>query len=152
MIGGIFLTVVTAIILTLYLTLQKPLEYDHYFGGDYNYVKENYDQIVRDSNIFDTRYSIAPPEKPEQGANQLKISIVSKQDATPVANAEIRALFTRPATNAQDIALGTLEYSGGVYSSESFEIWAKGTWILELSIDIDNLKAHRSFEFEYPEN
>ena len=149
---GTFSTVVIAIILTLYLTMRQPIEYDSFYNGDHLYVKDNFLLIEKNSVDFETKYKFHLNSTLHQGSNTLSLTLSSLHNNQPIKNATIKARLTRPATNKQDILLKPLLFKNDNFVSKPFQLLAQGTWILEIFFEIDDLKAYRTIEFEFPVN
>lgn len=167
---AIFAFTVYMIIWTIVQATKAPVIEDRSFIEKYQYVDENYNEIMNanidflkeyklelnlNGNIFpltteDIKYGQRVIEKYSQhkdslklGTNSVELSVIDLKTDKRVSLNHIDLVITKTMTNDSDINLGIKEFESkdGVYNS-NFEITEVTNWIITGKIEVDGKSGY----------
>lgn len=131
---------------TIKIAQSLPVEMDNTYFVDYRDVDTNANKMILSQKAFDERYSVNFEVKDLViGENKLDLTIVDKTN-TPVDNAVIDLVITRPHTTQTDKNLKVLSHEKGLYRFEPFVIEDQGRWQIQAKTTINNLISYNKFE------
>ncbi|MDT8445764.1 MAG: FixH family protein [bacterium] len=144
--GGMVLSV--SMVINLSLTHAR-VELDNQYPYDYHQVDDRFAELEQMARDFSQQsYALEPVGLPQLGSNapQLRLSRLGE----PVAQAQIQALWTRPATTKADQSLGQAVYVDGLYRFEPQALSQGGCWHLNTYVQVGGLEVARQFVYYLP--
>jgi FixH len=131
----------------LKVSFATPVEMANDYQMGYKQVDKNYDDIVKQSRLFDSKYdaNITTPEKMIFQANKASLIIVDKH-GNSVKDANVTALVTRPDTSKLDKKLTIFAHQDGKYTSQPFDVEKEGRWKINFKIQIGDAVKFIDFE------
>jgi nitrogen fixation protein FixH len=131
---------------TVKVAESVPVELDNTYFSSYRDLDMNANKIILEQQAFDKKYSVELPKKDFKiGQNEVEIKVTDKQN-TPVKDAKIDVVITRPHTTATDQKLKLVEFKNGIFKFEPFEIKDLGRWQIQSKITIDKLTSYNKLE------
>lgn len=135
---GIVLAILAVVALGIWTIEQaniKPVSLDDYYFANKRYVSEHINEIRQKQAAFDQKYTITLSKNALRvGENDLSLTVTTKADNTPVADANVTVKITRPDTNAYDQFLKVADYENGTYRFDNFELKQIGRWQIKAKI------------------
>ncbi|MRI83948.1 MAG: hypothetical protein C6I00_05965 [Nitratiruptor sp.] len=138
--------VVFAIVLgvwTIRVAMEHPVELDNSFMMSYREVDENYYQIEQAARAFDKRYRVELRNEILRPGEPLRI-VVQDHAGTPIPNAQVEILLTRPETSKYDRRL-MATFVGDHYEAQ-VDYPLEGRWDVVVRVRIGDL--FRYFKFK----
>ncbi|WP_457596280.1 FixH family protein [Hydrogenimonas sp.] len=145
-ITGMILTVVVLGVWTVKIAVKNPVQEADTYMMKYQDVDENINEILAEQKKFFAKYRIdLSGNRFKIGQNVVKVA-VSRVDGTPVTDAKILVVVTRPTTSRFDKRLEKFSDEEGVYVSEPFEIDKPGRWNIQAKVEIDGLRGYETYK------
>ena len=142
---------------TIKETAQADLTQSNVYMENYHNVDDTINDIIMARVAFDKRYTITLKSLNLSSGDEKIIYEVRDKNGTPVTNAQLELLISRPISDAKDIKLHPTKKGKGKYIFENFSLPKPGRWDLLLKIEVGenmryyNLKADtrstKAFEF-----
>jgi hypothetical protein len=157
---GIAISIVLVIGLcigTIIISFERPVEpSDRYMRG-YHDTDANINAIIAKEIEFKKHYTIEYLSDQIAMDNTVLKYKISNVDGTPVDNANIRVIVTRPHNHKHNQELNSSNVSEGIYTFESITLPEAGRWNIMAHVQVGeleryyNLKADTRYEstFEY---
>lgn len=135
---GIALSILACVALcvgTIWVSLDYPVEMDHFYLERYQKVDGNINEIIAAQKAFDAKYDVVLENKnfSIKDDKNLKILLISKQNS-PLPELKTQLLLTRPDSNANNIELNASVSENALITSD-FTLAKEGRWQLMLKID-----------------
>jgi nitrogen fixation protein FixH len=134
---------------TLDAAANNKVQLENSYMANYHDVDETFNDIMAKKVNFEKNFILDLEEvNLKLGENNLNVKLFSK-DITPVKNAKITALITRPHTVESDIKIETFKYSqDGEYESSNFKLEQKGRWEVILKVQVDDYETFEKLKFK----
>jgi nitrogen fixation protein FixH len=134
---------------TLDAAANNKVQLENSYMANYHDVDETFNDIMAKKVKFEKNFILDLEEvNLKLGENNLNVKLFSK-DITPVKNAKITALITRPHTVESDIKIETFKYSqDGEYESSNFKLEQKGRWEVILKVQVDDYETFEKLKFK----
>ena len=131
---------------TVKVAESLPVEMDNTYFADYREVNENINEMIIKQREFETKYNIDIEQKDLMiGKNSIEMKITDKQNS-PVDNAKVDIVVTRPFTTSTDKKLTVTSQENGIYKFEPFEVKGIGRWQIQSRVSINDLVAYNKLE------
>ncbi len=135
---GIILAIFGVIVLSVWTIEQaniKPVVMDDYYFESKRDVERNINDIIRKQQAFDRKYTVTlHADRFVVGENSIAVTIETKVDHRPVADANVTVKITRPDTDRYDKMLTLRDYKEGRYTFAPFPVEKIGRWQILLKI------------------
>lgn len=142
---------------TIKQTMKADLSQSDLYMSYYQNVDDNINDILEANIAFDKEYSLKLVAVNLGGKDGEIVYEIRKKDGTPVNDANVKLVLSRPLNDAKDIVLNPTKVKEGKYYFEHIHLPKKGRWNLMLKVDLHekrryyNLKADtrsdRTFEY-----
>jgi nitrogen fixation protein FixH len=134
---------------TLDAAANNKVQLENSYMANYHDVDETFNDGMAKKVKFEKNFILDLEEvNLKLGENNLNVKLFSK-DITPVKNAKITALITRPHTVESDIKIETFKYSqDGEYESSNFKLEQKGRWEVILKVQVDDYETFEKLKFK----
>jgi nitrogen fixation protein FixH len=131
---------------TIKIAQSLPVEMDNTYFADYREVDENINEMIMKQRAFETKYNVEVAQKDFIiGKNSIEMKITDKQNS-PVDNAKVDIVVTRPFTTSTDKKLTVTSQENGIYKFEPFEVKGIGRWQIQSRVSINDLVAYNKLE------
>ena len=142
---------------TIKETMTADLSQSDLYMSYYQNVDENINDIIAANIAFDKEYTLKLVAVNLGTKEGRVIYEIRKKDGTPVNDANVKLVLSRPVNDAKDIVLKPTKIEDGKYYFENIQLPKKGRWNLMLKVDLNqkrryyNLKADTRSDkaFEY---
>jgi len=127
---------------TLITTSHAELDESNLYMQDYHATNQDINKIITQKIAFDKRYNISYINDGLKTDNTTIKYKITKKDNTPVNDAKIELIITRPSDVKEDIKLTNPKIENGIYSFEKITLPLKGRWNLMAKVNIDKMQRY----------
>jgi hypothetical protein len=142
-----FFFVLGMIIWTVIASFITPVNKEHNFMEEYEYVDKNINQLLYNEQIFYSKYNIkliTPNSTINNGKNELIIEVLDKKN-NPIKDANITVILSKRGTQKLDETFNNIEFQNNLYKL-SYDINSAGRWVINYKISIDKLSVYNKFK------
>jgi hypothetical protein len=135
-----------ACVATVIIAVNNPVEMDDFYLQKYQNVDKNFINIEKDIIEFNKKFKVKlDKDRVNMGKDFVSI-IVTTIDNTPVKNAEIEFLITRPDVSKYDKKGKIITDSNGVAKIEEFDFEKIGRWQILVKTAVGEYKGYNKME------
>lgn len=144
---GSILLIVVACGYTIKIAMDNPVEMDSYYMEKYQTVDSNINDILEKQALFDAAYKVKIKTQKFSLAsdNTLQILITDASD-TPVNNAKIKLLISRPETNKYNQEIQLDDAKDGIYTVDGIKVSKPGRWQILTRVSIEQYEGYNKNE------
>ncbi|BAF70717.1 FixH family protein [Nitratiruptor sp. SB155-2] len=129
---------------TVKTAIDNPVELDESFMMKYQDVDKNYYKIEAMKKAFHKKYDVVLVTQKLSYPNAIFEFKILDKSGSPVSDAKVTVLFTRPETSKFDKKTSAI-YRNGEYITE-VQLPLEGRWNIELKIEKDGLVNYELFK------
>ncbi len=132
---------------TVKVAVNNPVELDSFYFDSYQYVEQNYNDIINSQKAFDAKYDVVlPKENFKIGSNSIMITVSEKSTNRGIDDANVTVVITRPNTQKLDKKPKVISKKDGEYQLEPFDIKHLGRWQIMSKVTIGDLTTFKKLE------
>lgn len=138
---------VSGLVYMLKIAFSNPVEMENSRMMSYREFDGDYNNIVAKERAFDAEYifSMAESKFKKDTPSQLDFNISSKNNS-PIKDANITVLITRPDSSKYDIKLTDFTKNGNTYTSKQFSLPLPGRWKIVYRVQVGDTLKFVDFE------
>ncbi len=142
---------------TIIISFERPVEPSDLYMRGYHDADANINDIIAKKIAFDKHYTIAYLGKQLDRNHTVLQYKISTVDGTPVNNAAMHVIVTRPHNHKHDQNVSVSSVDNGIYTFQAITLPEPGRWDIMAHVKVGeleryyNLKADTRYEstFEY---
>ena len=131
----------------LKVSFANPVEMANDYQMTYRDVDKNYDKIVKDQKLFDSKFIVENKtnDKFSLKGNTLAVTVKDHSGAV-VSDINVSAVITRPDTTKLDLKLPQFAFKDGKFVSNAFDLPKEGRWQVSYKLLSGNVVRYINFE------
>jgi len=139
-------TVFIACVVTVIIAVNNPVEMDDFYLQKYQNVDENFIAIEKEIAEFNKRFKVKlDKDRVNMGKDFVSV-VVTTIDNTPVKDAKIEYLITRPDVSKYDKKGKIATDSNGIAKIEEFDFEKIGRWQILVKTSVDRYNGFNKME------